>query len=199
MYKLVNWIIKTFYNVLYRIKPPPAVSYWKKGDTARARVVKDKDGSYKMQIEGEKELFPSFPKGYLLTGTVASMKNYIKNQVFNAVFAELEKRMAEQKFDVTPVEHLPIAVRHIWETFEKLEEAEIVPDMRARITLIKKVLCHILETDDAYRLRAQLFLDLIDQKKIRMTKADRYYCRGKYYRPDRYLKIGKTVFDKFEY
>lgn len=171
------------------------VQYWKRGDTAKAKPIVAEDGSYQLQIEGEKEVYPGFPRGHFLTGPMAAIKNKIKNELFNSVFAEMQK----VQYDQLPPDKMVPAVRHIWETFEKLEEMEIVPDMRARIKLIKTVLCGFLNEDDAYRFRAQAFLDFIEQKKVALSKADLYYARGKYWRPDRYKKVLGKVVDGFEY
>src|SRR3972149_337416 len=118
--------------------------------------------------------------------------NYYKTQEFaraRLVNAKDGSLQMEIKHDSLPVEKMPPAVRHIWETLEKLEEMEVVEDMKARIRLIRKVLCFFLESDDAYRFRAQMFLDLIDQKKIALSKSDLYFARGKYWKADRYKKV----------
>ena len=199
MFNILNFLIKTFYNTLYRFRPPEAVGYWKRGDSARAKVIHDKDGVLKMEIEGEKFLYNGFPRGHVLTGPLAILKNRVKNMVFNQAFAEIEKMAEEQKMNMLPPEKMVVAVRHIWETFEKLEDMEVVPDMKGRIKLIKTVLCYLLQEDDAYRARMQAFLWLIDQKKIKFSKEDKYYNRGKYFKQDRYLKLFGKVFDKYEY
>jgi len=196
---MLNFLIKTWFNFWYRLKPPEMVSYWKRGDSARARVIHAKDGSLNMQIEGERFDYPGFPRGTVLTGPLAKMKHYIKNAIFNNVFAELEKMTAENKYDLLPPEKMVPAVRHIYEIFEKLENMEIVPDMKGRINLIKKVFTAIIQEDDAYRFRVQMFLDLIDQEKVRLSKADIYYASGKYWKPLRYKKFFGKVFDGYEY
>ncbi len=174
-------------------------THWKEREASKAKIVKGEDGSYKMQIEGEKHLYPGFPRGHVLTGPLAALKNKVKNMVFNQVFAEIEKMVDDHKMDLMPPEKMPLPVRHIWETLEKIEECEIVPDMKARMALIKKVLCFFLNEDDAYRMRAQLFLDLIDQKKVRLSKEDMYYFRAKYFRPDKYKKIFGKVVEAYQY
>lgn len=119
--------------------------------------------------------------------------------VFNEVYSQIEKMAKDSKYDMLPPEKMSPAVRHIWETFEKLEHMEIQEDMKARIKLVKKVLCFFLSEDDAYRFRAQMFLDLIDQKKIKLSKADLYWARAKYWKADRYKKILGKWFDGYEY
>src|SRR3990167_8565576 len=133
MYFILNKIIKGFFNLRYRLKPPEMVSYWLRGDSARARVLNAEDGSIQMEIEGEKYKYPGFPRGHVLTGKLADLKHKIKNMVFNQAFAEIEKMAEDSKYDMAPKEKMVPALRHIYETFEKLEEMEVVPDMKARI------------------------------------------------------------------
>lgn len=196
---MLNKIVSGFYDIWYRLFPPEMVKYWKRGETAKAKAFTREDGSMGLQIENEKRVFPGFPRGHVLTGSLANLKHKVKNLVFNQVFAEIEKMAKEQAADMKPPEKMAPAVRHIWETFSKLEECEVVPDMKARITLIKKVLCFFLEEDDAYRYRAQLFLDLIEQEKVRLSKDDLYYARAKYWRPDRFKRVLGKYRDGFTY
>lgn len=175
------------------------VQYWKKGDKARAKIVHDKDGQQKMMIEGEKYLFPGFPRGHLLLDMVSQLKHKIKTTAFNQAFAEMEKFEKDMKMNLTPPEKMSVAVREIWEVLERMEEMEVTPDMKGRMRLLKNVLCFILQEDDAYRFRAQMFLWLINQKKVKPSKADVYYARGKYWKPDRYIKVFNKIYDKYEY
>ena len=186
----MNWIIrklvKFFFNKWYRIKPPESVGYWRRGDSAKAKIIHADDGSYQMQIEGEKYAYPGYPRGHVLTGPLATLKRKIKNAVFNEVFGEMEKHTT----DMLPPERMVPAVRELWNKLEVLENAEVVEDMKARIRLIKKVLCFFLQEDDAYRFRWQWVMEHMDMGKIRMTKADKYYFRGKYFKVDH---------DRFDY
>lgn len=196
---MLSLLTKTYYNILCRFRPPEMVQYWKDGDKARARVVENETGEYGMDIEGEKYRYPGFPRGHVLTGSFARMKKGLKEFLLNKAFAEMERMYADSKEDMLPPEKMVPAVRHIWETFEKLENCEVNDDMRGRIGLIKKVFCQILQEDDAYRFRGQLFLYLIDQKKVKLSKADLYYARGKYWKPDRYKKLFGKIVDAYEY
>lgn len=196
---MVNVLTRFFFNTFYRFFPPPMATHWKDRDASKAKIVTAPDGSFQMQIEGEKRLYPGFPRGHTLMGPLAAIKNKVKNMVFNQVFGEIEKMVEEHKMDLLPPEKMVPAVRHIWETFEKLEDCEVVPDMKGRMLLIKKVLCWFLMEDDAYRFRSQLFLDMIDQKKIRLSESDKYYARAKYWKTDRYKKVLGKVVDGFQY
>jgi hypothetical protein len=92
--------------------------------------------------------------------------------------------------DMLPPEKCAPAIREIHRVLDKMEHMEVTEDMRGRIRLIKKVLTFFLQEDDAYRFRAQYFLSEIDQKKIALSKSDKYYARGKYWKVD---------YDKFDY
>ena len=61
--------------------------------------------------------------------------------------------------------------------FDMLENAEVVGDMKERIRLIKRIL--LLEPTFL-----QGFIDRLDLKKVRLSKADLYFFRAKYFRPD---------------
>lgn len=160
------------------------VSYWKRADGARAKILTGKEGEYLMEIDGEKYPYPGFPRGHVLTGPLAKLKKSVKNMVFNQVFAELEKMASEMKADMLPPEKMVPAVRELWRGLEELENAEVVPDMKARIRLIKLVLTFFLQEDDAYRFRFQWLFPKLDMDKIKLTKADKYYFRGKYFKVD---------------
>lgn len=196
---MLSRLTRTFFNTWYRFFPPAMATHWKHRDASKAKVVTREDGSFGMKIEGEEKVYPGFPRAHILTGPLAALKHKVKNMVFNQVFAELEKMASEHKHDMVPPERMPLAVRHIHETFDKLVECEVVPDMKARMKLIQKVLTWFLVEDDAYRFRAQLFLELIEQKKVKLSEEDLFYARAKYWRPDRYIKIFGKVLDKHTY
>lgn len=69
-----------------------------------------------------------------------------------------------------------------------LESAEIVPDMKGRIQLIKRVMLAFLEDKEFGALIEQLMWK-IDWRKVGLSKADTYYFRGKYF------KVDHAVFD----
>lgn len=176
--------VRIFFSLWFKIKKPPMVQYWLHKDAARAKVVTDEHGVQRMEIEGEKYLYPGFPRGHVLMGPLAGLKNKIKNRIFNEVFKELELMVDGMKYDLIPKEKMVPAVREIHELLEKMEHMEVVEDMKLRIKLIRTVLTFFLQEDDAYRFRAQYFLSQINQKKVALDKADLYYARAKYWRPD---------------
>jgi hypothetical protein len=59
------------------------VQYWKTKESIQAKVTHAKDGSQIMWLEGEKYPFPTYPRGYMLFGSLSKLKHEIKNQVFN--------------------------------------------------------------------------------------------------------------------
>lgn len=77
-----------------------------------------------------------------------------------------------------------------WEiALQELEVAEVVGDMKERVQLFRRITLVILKDKKI----KQMFEDLckeMDWKKLRLTKADKYHLRGKYFKVD---------LDKFEY
>ena len=71
----------------------------------------------------------------------------------------------------------------------QIEIAEIIGDMKERIRLLKRVLQALLEDERIRQKFTALFRD-IDWNKIKMTKADKYFFRGKYF---------KVNLDKFDH
>ena len=187
---IIKKLVKWFFNKYYRIRPPEMVSYWKYSESARARLTNSEDGSLQMEIKGEKYPFAGFPRGHVLTGPLAKLKKTIKDTVFNQVFAQIEEMTKELEFDMIPPEKCAPAIRELHKVLQQLEDAEITPDMKGRIKLIKKVLIFFLQEDDAYRFRWQWIMERIDISKVKLTKADKYYFRGKYFKVDH---------DKFDY
>jgi len=258
------------------------VDYWRHGDVARAKIVHDKDGSLKLMIEGEKYLYPGFPRGHVLTGPLEELKTKIKNLVFNntwqmiaenkspeeilqvlesSVFPELLEEIKKSKLDMTPIDKCVAMVREIWRAWSEverkitntkdrenfrilkegitfffqeddayrfrvqwmakyanpksilnriygflmrrkglpikeishllkiLENAEVVPDMKARINLIKTVFLIILQ-DQKIKEFMEAFYQELNWKKLYLSKADKYYFRGKYF---------KVEHDHFDY
>lgn len=145
----------------------PMVSYWKRSEGVAAKITKAKDGSTIMIMDGEKEPFPTFPRGHILFGHLSKIKHEIKNQIFNSAWARLEAGedkkqiiedcknilfttiadLAEQsKYDMLPVQSMTPSVREIHRAWTKVS-----PKTR----VLRDYLCFILQEDDAYRFRVQ--------------------------------------------
>lgn len=182
--KIKKRIIKFFFNRWYKIKPPEMAVNWQKGKMARAKVTKSETGSLEMHVEGEKYPHPGFPRGYVLNSTLGKLKKKVKDSIFNDAFEAISEMMEESKHDMLPPERMTPAVQELWRAFEELENAEVTEDMKGRINLIKRVLCFFFQEDDSYRFRAQWLYERIDGKKFRLSKADKYWFRAKYFKVD---------------
>jgi len=62
-----------------------------------------------------------------------------------------------------------------------LEQAEIIGDMRERVRLVRRVLLEIIDHDPT--LWNALYKE-IDWKKVKMSKADKFFFRAKYFKVD---------------
>lgn len=160
---------------------------------ARGKIIKGKDGSVQMEIQGEKYPFPGHPRGHvLLGGTLQKMKEKLKKQIFHAIF----EAVADSKADMFPKEQLCPFVKDVWRVFELLEEAEITGDMKSQIRNMKKAFCFFMQEDDAWRFRVQWALERLNMKKCKCDKQCMYFLRGKWFRPDKFTKKGNL---KYEY
>ena len=185
------WLLQKFFKWFFKIKPLEAVKYYKKHDSARAKVVQMKDGSRQMFIEGEKYPFPGFPRAHILMGgSLDKMKDSLKESIFHSIFAVVEQAFP----DMIPEEQLCPFVKELWRVLTLLEEAEMTEDMRLRIRNGKKAICYFLQEDDSYRFRFQWLLERLNMKKCRLSKADKYYFRAKYFKAD--YKDEKSIINK---
>lgn len=144
------------------------VSYWKTQNAVEAKLVKTKEGHYLMYMKGEKYPFPGYPRDALLYGSLSKLKHEIKNQVFNAAWAMLEKgsedvptvikgeilpkiyTLADSiKYDMVPYELLNPPVKEIWRAMTAIESGSM------HVKPLKEIICFILQEDDAYRMRFQ--------------------------------------------
>lgn len=66
---------------------------------------------------------------------------------------------------------------------EMLEHAEVVDDMKERVQLIKRVLLELWK-DPYYAKFWTDFIQNADLKKMKLTKADKYFFRAKYFKVD---------------
>lgn len=196
---MFSFLTRTFFNFWFRFRPPPTVKYWLKSKAAFARVKKHPKGHYQMSVEGEDVEMPGFPRGPVLFSTASKLKHIAKTEIFNAFAKKFEEWKKDYQINAVEPDKMVPAVKEVWKTFEYLENMEVTEDMKGRIRLMKEVLCFLLDLDDAYRFRTQMFLWLLDQKKVKPSKQDMYYLRGKYFRADRFAKIFGRVVDKYTY
>lgn len=66
---------------------------------------------------------------------------------------------------------------------ELMEHAETLDDMKGRIRLLRRVLLTLLDDPTIKRLFLGFYRE-VDWGKVRLTKADKYYFRAKYFRVD---------------
>ncbi len=64
-----------------------------------------------------------------------------------------------------------------------LEEGESIGDMKERQRLLRRVLMFVLK-DPAVRSCFDLFIKELDWKKVKLSKADKYFFRAKYFKVD---------------
>lgn len=213
------------------------VSYWKTKDSVQAKVMLDNNGSYVMQMEGEKYPFPGFPRGVLLFGSLSPLKHQIKNKIFNENWYRLEEGlpidMSKEKeifelfettrYDMLPIEKCCPAVKELWRAmtvvgvnqtwkeiicfilqeddayrfrlqwmakfykkdlksfdhaWEMMEHAEVIGDMKERVRLFRRIFKELGHT------KLPDFLKEVNLKKIKLSKADKYFFRAKYFKVD---------------
>lgn len=70
-----------------------------------------------------------------------------------------------------------------------LEHGEVIGDMKERIRLLRRVLLTYLKDEETHRKFLAFFKE-VDWSKVKLSKADKYYLRGKYFKCD---------LDKFDY
>lgn len=178
----------------------PMVQYWKYSDSAQAKVMTNKDGCLVMQIEGEKELFPGYPRGHSLFGSLSPLKHQIKNQIFNDSWYKLERGVSDAividdikeilngglkefwdnvKYDAVPYQKMVPPIKELWRTLTLLEKES------ATVKPLKEMLCFIMQEDDAYRFRMQWLFGIL---------RPRWYSRN----PLWLLKIGLTELENAE-
>ena len=80
-------------------------------------------------------------------------------------------------------------VQSFCKALEWLETAEVIDDMKERIRLFRRVFRAILKDKKIHAEFTNLFRE-INWKKMKLSKADKYFFRGKYFKVD---------LDKFEY
>ena len=141
------------------------VQYWKNGDQARAKLITI-NGSYAMEIEGEKYPLWGFPRGPVLFGPLARLKKMTKELLFNHVWklldegqtneeimgyvkhvalSEIMKEIEKSKYDFFPSFRMCPAVQELYRAMEKIGLNKT----------LKEGICFFFQEDDAYRFRFQ--------------------------------------------
>ena len=164
------------------------VQYWKKNEAVQAKVMR-KNGTLVMQMQGEKYIFPGFPRGYLLFGKLSKLKHELKNQVFNESWRMLDqgrtpkeialyiKHMAmpsvyaileEHRYDMVPVQRMVPAVKEIYESWTRAGGS---PQLRDLIT-------YIFQEDDSYRFRFQWMVSYMNPRLMGVLSPAKLLDKG---------------------
>jgi len=80
-------------------------------------------------------------------------------------------------------------VRDFGRALQEMEHAEVVDDMKERIRLLRRILLLILEDKKILKI-FKLLCQEMNWNKLKLSQADKYFFRAKYFRVDA---------DKFEY
>ena len=173
--KMFIKLIQPIVNWWFRRYPREMVSWWKKKDKVRAKLVRTEQGDYRMLLEGEKYLQPNYPRGHILFGRMSKLKHVIKNEIFNRSWDSLErdypkesivskikgeilpaifKIMEESRYDMLPFKSLSQSMKELWRAWTVVE-GQLPEPRRTRAQLLKELVVFILQEDDAYRFRFQ--------------------------------------------
>lgn len=74
-------------------------------------------------------------------------------------------------------------VEHFDRALSMFQHGEEVGDMKERMNLFRRIFMFALNDPDA-RSHFEAFLKEVDWQKVKLTKADLYFFRAKYFRPD---------------
>lgn len=145
------------------------VKYWLTQDSVEAKVYKSPKGHYEMKLKGEKYPMYGYPRGNLLFGKLSPLKHWIKNKVFNDVWAQLDKGTTDEeitsylkteaypyvfdlaegcKYEMVPYEMLIPPMKEFWRALEAVDDSEMARKW-------KEIITFIFQEDDAYRMRFQ--------------------------------------------
>lgn len=139
-------------------------------------VFNEKTQSMELQIKGEKYPLRGFPRHSLLHGPMVPLKRYMKNFIIEALVKCIPFKI--------PDENLVEPIRELARVFDLLVKAEDEPDMKKMMGQMKDSICMILNEDDAWRFRFQWAMEKLDMNKIKLSKSDKYFMRGKSFKVD---------------
>ena len=74
-------------------------------------------------------------------------------------------------------------IKHFDYALSMLEHGEVIGDMKERQRLLRRVLMYFLQ-DKGIRYAFELLLKEMNWNKLKLTKADKYYFRAKYFKVD---------------
>lgn len=186
MYYFKRWIFRLTFRLMGKTPNDMSmVQYWKKDHgIVAAKVMKSKEGALVMKMEGEKEIFPGFPRGHLLFGTLSKLKHEIKNQIFNETWTKLDqgvplddiandvKRKIVEGLRITDDKTIPVGnlgdpvmdycvldmvppEKMIPTAREVWRALSVLEKKEPKLRWFKLALTYVLQEDDAYRFRFQ--------------------------------------------
>ena len=153
----------------------------KKGAERARKVIDPKTGEVGLEIEGEKYPIRCFPRGHVLHGPLmVKLKRGIKNLVIeNLVNMLLPYKLPEDQW--------ASCVKELARVGDLMIEAEDEPSMKHLMKQFRDAAVMILQEDDAWRFRLQIFLQKLNMNKIKLNKSDKYYFRAKSFKVDEML------------
>lgn len=171
MYYVKKWFMRRLFKILRRTPlDEPMVDYWRRQVSVSAKQTRNKDGAMVLAFEGEKEIFPGFPRGHILFTNLSKLKHEIKNQIFNESWVKLEQGIPSNeivsdikekltnslgqyleacRYDLMPLSRMNAPIKEIWRVLTEMEGKE------PKLKLFKEILTFILQEDDGYRFRVQ--------------------------------------------
>ena len=163
-------------------KPKERVVYGDKKGAEKARGrINPKTGEVELEIWGEKYPLRCFPRAHVLHGPIMTK---LKQGVKNLVIENLVNMLLPYKL---PEGQWASSVKEIARVFDLMIEAEDEPSMKHLMRQFRDAAVMILQEDDAWRFRAQIFLQKLNMNKIKLDKSDKYYFRAKSFKVDEML------------
>ena len=159
------------------------VQYGDKFGKQRAQPgINEKTGEVEIRIKGEKYPLRCFPRNHVLHGSIMTkLKNGMKNLVIENLVNMLQPYKLPEGQWAEPIKELA-------RVFDLMIEAEDEPSMKHLIKQFRDATIIVLQEDDAWRFRAQAFLQKLNMKRIKLNKSVLYYLRAKSFKIDDFLK-----------
>lgn len=165
------------FNFIKRFFKKEHVLYGEIGGKQLAKpVFNEKTKSMELQIKDEKYALRGFPRHALLHGPLVPLKRYMKNFVIEAMVKCMPFKI--------PDDNLVEPVKELARVFDLAIEAEDEPEMKKLMKQFKDPVTIALNEDDAWRFRWQWMMEKLDMNKIKLSKSDKYYFRGKSFKVD---------------
>lgn len=75
-------------------------------------------------------------------------------------------------------------IESFYKSLQMLEYAEVVGDMKERIRLLRRILIFLILNDEKVGKYFNMLAKEMDWSKLKLTKADKYFFRAKYFKVD---------------